>query len=106
MHPTTGTNLVDIADRIPDTIMIEIDPMLQISPMVVICMMNFFKIITPEKNGQLVRIDPVILVSFVGNQFVATGLRNHELLDLLAEVPIHPAGHGAFFHRKNLFALD
>jgi len=40
MHPAAGANLVDIPDRVTDSVMIEIDPMLEMGSMAVAGMMN------------------------------------------------------------------
>jgi hypothetical protein len=98
MHPAAGANLVDIPDRIADSVMIEIDPVLQMGSMAVSGMVNRLEIIASEKNGQLAGIDPVIFIAFAGDQFVAARLRDNEFLDLLVEVAIQPAGHRALFH--------
>jgi hypothetical protein len=98
MHPATGANLVDVPDSVTDTVMIEIDPMFQVSSVTVTRMMNRLEIIASEQNGKLAGINLVILVTFTGDQFVAPRFRDNKLLNLVVEVAIQPAGHRAFFH--------
>ena len=106
MHPAAGADLVDIPDRIPDPVMIEIDPVLQMGSMVVAGMVDRLEIITSQKDRKLAGINLVIFIAFAGDQFVVPRFRDDELLDLLVEVPIEPAGHRALFHRKDLLALE
>ena len=47
MHPAAGANLVDIPDRITNSVMIQIDPVLQMRSMVVAGVMNGLKKIAP-----------------------------------------------------------
>jgi len=88
MHPAAGANLVDTPDRITDSVMIEINPVLKMRSMVVAGVMNGLEEITSEKNGKFARINPVIFIAFAGYQFVAPGLRDNEFLDLFVEVTI------------------
>jgi hypothetical protein len=86
--------------------MVQIAPVLQMRSMAVAGMVNGLQVIASEKNGELAGINLVILIAFTGNQFVAAWLRDDELIHLLVEVAIEPAGHRAFFHRKDLFAQE
>jgi hypothetical protein len=106
MHPAAGANLVDIPDSITNTVMIEIDPVLQVRSMAIAGMMNSLEEIASEKNGQFAGINPVIFIAFAGYQFVAAWFRDNEFIDLLTEVAKQPAGHRSLFHRKDLFTLD
>jgi hypothetical protein len=105
MHPAAGPNLVDTSDRITDSVMIEINPVLQMCSMIIAGVMNSLEEIAYEKNGKFTRINPVILIAFADDQFVAAWLRDNECVNLLMEVTIQPAGHRSLFHRKDLFAL-
>jgi hypothetical protein len=105
MHPTAGSNLVDASDCITDSVMIEINPVLQMCSMIVAGVINCLKEITSEKNSKFARINPIIFIAFAGYQFVAPRLRDNEFIDLLSEVAKQPAGHRPFFYRKNLLAL-
>ena len=105
MHPAAGANLVDIPDGVTNSVMIEINPVLQMCSMAITGVMNGLEEIASEKNGKFARINPVIFIAFAGYQFVAAWLRDNEFIDLLVEVTIQPASHRPFFHRKNLFAL-
>ncbi len=51
-------------------------------------------------------INLVVLIPIASYQFVATRLRDNELLHLLMEVTIEPPGHWSFLHGKELFALE
>jgi hypothetical protein len=54
MHSAVGPNLVDISDRITDSVMIEVDPVLKIRPMNVTGMVNRLEEIASEKSGKLI----------------------------------------------------
>ena len=82
MHPAAGANLVDIPDRITDSVMIEIDPVLQMCSMVVAGVMNGLEEITSEKNGKFAGINPVISISFRRYQLIAARLRDNECVNL------------------------
>jgi hypothetical protein len=64
MHPTAGANLVDISDRIANSVMVEINPVLQMGSMTIASMMDRFKVVTPEKNSEFAGINLVISISF------------------------------------------
>ena len=106
MHPTAGANLVDAPNRITDSIMIEVDPVLQMCSMAIAGVMNGLEKIASEKNGKFARINPVIFIAFAGDQFVAAWFRDNEFIDLLTEVAKQPAGHRPLFHCKDLFTLN
>jgi hypothetical protein len=89
MHPTAGPNVVDIPDRITDSVMIEIDPVFQMRSMAVPGMVNRLEIVASEKNGNFAGINPVIFIAFAGDQLVAARLRDDEFLDLLVEVTVN-----------------
>jgi hypothetical protein len=64
MHPAAGADLVDIPDCIPDPVMIEVNPVLQMGSMVVAGVVNGLEEIASQENGELARINLVIPVSF------------------------------------------
>ena len=64
MHPTAGADLVDIPDPIPDPVMIEIDPVLQMGAMIVAGVVNGLEEVTAQKDGQLAGINFVIPIPF------------------------------------------
>ena len=106
VHSAAGADLIDISNRITDPVMVEIDPVLEMGSITVICVMNSFQELSPQKNSEFARIDLVILIPIASDPFVATGLGDNELLDLLVEVTIQPAGRRSFFHGKDLSALE
>jgi hypothetical protein len=106
MHSAAGANLVDIPDCSTDSVMIKLDPVLQMGSMAIACVVNHFEKIASEKSGQLTCINLVILISFGRYQLVTSRLTDNELLHLLAEIAIKPAGHRPLFHRKDLSALE
>jgi len=106
MHSAAGANLVDTPYRVAYSVMIEIYPVLQMRSMAIAGVMNSLEEIASEKNGKLTRINPVIFITFAGDQFVAPGLRDNKFINLLVEVTIQPAGHRPLFHREDLFALE
>jgi hypothetical protein len=105
MHPAAGANLVDTPDRITDSVMIEIDPVLKMGSMAIAGVMNSLEEIASEKDGELDRINSVIFIAFAGDRFIAPRLRDNEFIDFLTEVAKQPACHRSFFHRRNLFTL-
>jgi hypothetical protein len=106
IHPAAGANLVNTPDCITDSVMIEIDPVLQMCSMAITGVMNGLEEIASEKNGKFARINPVIFIALAGDQFVAAWLRDNKFIDLLTEVAKQPAGHRTLFHRKDLFSLE
>ena len=74
MHSAAGSNLVDGPYCITDSVMIEVDPVLQMRSMAITGVMNSLEEIASEKNGELAGINPVIFIAFAGDQFVAPGL--------------------------------
>ena len=64
MHPAAGSDLVDIPDRIPDPIMIEINPVLQMGSVVIAGVVNGLEEIASQKNGEFARINLVISIAF------------------------------------------
>jgi hypothetical protein len=76
MHPAASSNLVNIPDGITDTVMTEINPVLQICSMVTAIVMNGLEKITPQKSCKLICINLVVRISFRSNQFVAPRLRD------------------------------
>jgi len=106
VHPAAGADLIDVPDRITDPVMVEIDPVLEMGSIAVICVMNSFQELSPQKNSEFARINLVILITIASDPFVATRLGDNELLHLLVEVTIQPAGHRSFFHGQDLFSLE
>jgi len=64
MHPAASPNLVDIPDSITNAVMIEIDPVLQMSSMVIAGVMDPFEKITSEENSKLAGINLVVSITF------------------------------------------
>ena len=93
MHPAAGADLVNIPDRIANPVVIQIDPMFQMSAMVVAGVVDGLEIIASQKNRKLAGINLVVFIALASDPFVVARLRDDELLDLLVEVAIEPAGH-------------
>jgi hypothetical protein len=64
VHSAAGANLVDLPDCSTDSIMIKLDPVLQMRSMRVTGVVDYLEKITPEKSCQLTCVDLVVLVSF------------------------------------------
>jgi hypothetical protein len=64
MHPTAGADLVDIPDPIPDPVIIEMNPVLQMGAMIVAGGVNGLEEVASQKDGQRAGINFVIPIPF------------------------------------------
>jgi hypothetical protein len=88
MHSAASSNLVNIPYGITDTVMIEINPVLQMCSMVITSVMNGLEEISSQKSCKLICVNLVVLISFRGNQFVTPWLRDNEFFHLSIKVAV------------------
>ena len=79
MHSAAGANLVDIPDSSTDSIMIKLDPVLQMRSMRVTSVVDYLEKIASEKSGELSGIDLVVLISFGSDQLVTSRLTDYQV---------------------------
>jgi hypothetical protein len=66
MHPAAGTDLIDVSYYITNPVMIQINPVLEIGSITIICVMNSLKKLSPQKNSKLDGVNFIILVPIAG----------------------------------------
>jgi hypothetical protein len=83
MHSSAISNLVNIPAVITDTVMIEINPVLQMFSMFIAILLNLLEEISSQKSFNLIFVPLVVLISLRSHQFVTPCLLDNALFHFL-----------------------
>jgi hypothetical protein len=99
-----GADAIDLSGSLGDALVVEVDPLFEGDALVILAVMDSPKESTAEQLGEFGGVDGVVFVPVAGDEMVASGVRDNELVDVGIEMAIDPAGQGGFFDGEKLFA--
>ena len=101
-----GANAADLAGMVLDAAVIEAGPLFQFDAAVIVAVVDGPEETTTQESGELGGVNFVVGVAVGGDQVIAAGIADDELIDVVLEMAVEPAGQGGFLDGEVLFALE